>query len=68
MKCAMSINATSIAQAGRPCLSYAGGNLKTSTDARGMMTTYSYDALNRLTGIVYGDYINGVSLVSRVTI
>ena len=60
MKYAMSINAMSIAQARRRCLSYAAGNLKTSTDARGITTTYSYDALNRLTGIVYGDNVNGV--------
>ena len=52
MKYAMSINAMSIAQARRRCLSYAAGNLKTSTDARGMTTTYNYDALNRLTGTV----------------
>ena len=56
----MSINAMSIVQPGRRWLSYAAGNLKTSTDARGMTTTYSYDALNRLTGIVYGDNVNGV--------
>ncbi|MDQ1812798.1 RHS repeat-associated core domain-containing protein [Massilia sp. CCM 9210] len=31
----------------------AAGNLKTSTDGRGMLNTYSYDALNRLTRIVY---------------
>ena len=60
MKYGMSINAMSIVQPGRRCLSHAAGNLKTSTDARGMTTTYSYDALNRLTGIVYGDNVNGV--------
>ena len=31
----------------------AAGNLKTRTDARGVLATYSYDALNRLTGVVY---------------
>ena len=31
----------------------AAGNLKTRTDSRGVLATYSYDALNRLTGIAY---------------
>jgi YD repeat-containing protein len=31
----------------------AAGNLKTATDARGKVSTYSYDALNRLTGITF---------------
>ena len=31
----------------------AAGNLKTRTDSRGVLATYSYDALNRLIGIVY---------------
>ncbi|MFT3664272.1 RHS repeat domain-containing protein [Piscinibacter sp.] len=31
----------------------AAGNLKTRTDSRGVLATYSYDALNRLTGVVY---------------
>jgi RHS repeat-associated protein len=31
----------------------AAGNLKTSSDSRGAMATYSYDALNRLTDIAY---------------
>ena len=33
----------------------SGGNLKTSTDARGKTGTYSYDALNRVTSLVYAD-------------
>jgi RHS repeat-associated protein len=31
---------------------YPGGNVKTRTDARGKMLTYSYDALNRLVRII----------------
>ncbi len=31
----------------------SGGNLTTLTDARGKVTNYSYDALNRLTGVAY---------------
>ena len=31
------------------------GNLKTRTDARGITVTYQYDALNRLSKILYGD-------------
>ena len=31
------------------------GNLKTSTDARGKISTYSYDALNRVTGVTFSD-------------
>jgi RHS repeat-associated protein len=31
----------------------AAGNLKTRTDSRGVLATYSYDALNRATSIVY---------------
>ena len=31
----------------------AAGNLKTGTDSRGVLGTYSYDALNRLTALVY---------------
>ncbi len=33
----------------------SGGNLKTSTDARNKTGTYSYDALNRVTSLVYAD-------------
>jgi RHS repeat-associated protein len=33
----------------------SGGNLKTSTDARSKVGTYSYDALNRVTQLVYTD-------------
>jgi len=33
----------------------ANGNLVAKTDARGIRTTYSYDALNRLTGKTYSD-------------
>jgi RHS repeat-associated protein len=33
----------------------SGGNLNTSTDARGVGGTYSYDTLNRVTQIAYGD-------------
>ena len=33
----------------------AAGNLKTSTDARGKISTYSYDALNRVTGVTFSD-------------
>jgi len=33
----------------------ANSNLVTKTDARGIRTTYSYDALNRLTGKTYSD-------------
>lgn len=31
----------------------AAGNLKTRLDSRGVLATYSYDALNRATGVVY---------------
>jgi len=31
------------------------GNLHTKTDARGVMATYGYDALNRLTSVTYPD-------------
>ena len=31
----------------------AAGNLKTRTDSRGVLATYGYDALNRLTSVVY---------------
>jgi YD repeat-containing protein len=31
----------------------AAGNLKTSTDARSKASTYSYDALNRVTGVTF---------------
>ena len=31
----------------------AAGNLKTRTDSRGVLATYTYDALNRLTQVVY---------------
>lgn len=31
----------------------AAGNLKTRTDSRGVLATYTYDTLNRLTRIVY---------------
>jgi YD repeat-containing protein len=31
----------------------AADNLKTRTDSRGVLATYSYDALNRATGVVY---------------
>jgi YD repeat-containing protein len=50
------------------------GNLKTKTDAKGQLTTYSYDALNRLTQAVYtgGQTINytydqGVNGLGRLT-
>ncbi len=33
----------------------SGGNLKTATDARGALATYSYDALNRVGQVVYSD-------------
>jgi len=33
----------------------SGGNLATATDARSAKATYSYDALNRVTQIVYTD-------------
>jgi RHS repeat-associated protein len=39
---------------GTAALTYdAAGNLKTRTDSRGVLATYTYDVLNRLTGIVY---------------
>lgn len=31
----------------------AAGNIKTRTDSRGVTASYSYDSLNRLTGVVY---------------
>jgi YD repeat-containing protein len=31
----------------------SGGNLATSTDARGAIATYGYDALNRVTSVAY---------------
>ena len=34
---------------------YTGGNLRTTTDARGAVGTYTYDALNRVTQIAYTD-------------
>jgi RHS repeat-associated protein len=37
------------------------GNLKTRTDARGVTSTYSYDALNRLTGITFSDTTPAIS-------
>jgi RHS repeat-associated protein len=33
----------------------SGGNLKTATDARGALATYSYDALNRATQVAHSD-------------
>ena len=51
----------------------SGGNLKTSTDARNATATYSYDALNRVTQIAYGDqtlaysYDAGTYGVGRLT-
>jgi len=39
---------------GTAALTYdAAGNLKTRLDSRGVLATYSYDALNRLTSVVY---------------
>jgi len=49
------------------------GNLVTTTDARGKTTTYSYDALNRMTGATFGDgslayqYDQGTNGVGRLT-
>ena len=50
------------------------GNLKTSTDARGKKSTYSYDALNRLAGISFStgnpigfSYDAGTNGVGRLT-
>jgi RHS repeat-associated protein len=51
----------------------SGGNLKTTTDARGALATYSYDALNRVTQIAYSDqtitltYDTGTNGVGRLT-
>ena len=33
----------------------AAGNVKTSSDARSKVSTYSYDALNRVTGVTFSD-------------
>jgi RHS repeat-associated protein len=38
------------------------GNLKTRTDARGITETYSYDILNRVTGVSYPDSSRNISL------
>ena len=49
--------------AGQASLTYdAAGNLKTRTDSRGVLDTYTYDALNRLTGVVYSKKIGFTSL------
>lgn len=51
----------------------SGGNLKTSTDARSKIGTYSYDALNRVTSLMYPDqtitstYDTGTSQKGRLT-
>jgi RHS repeat-associated protein len=50
-----------------------GGNLKTSTDARSKVGTYSYDALNRVTSLVFSDqtitytYDTGTNQKGRLT-
>ncbi|HTV55435.1 MAG TPA: RHS repeat-associated core domain-containing protein [Terriglobia bacterium] len=41
----------------------ANSNLLTRTDARGIITTYGYDALNRPTGVQYSDGTPSVSYV-----
>jgi YD repeat-containing protein len=54
----------------------AAGNVRTKLDARGVLATYSYDALNRLTRIEYGDETvvneydgcpNGVGRLCRIS-
>jgi YD repeat-containing protein len=39
----------------------ANGNLRNKTDARGVVITYTYDALNRLTSKVYSDSVTPIS-------
>jgi len=41
------------------------GNLQTRTDARGVVATYTYDALNRNTSITYTNDPTGTPVVSR---
>src|SRR5262249_50326848 len=41
-------------------------NLKTRTDARGVVTSYSYDTLNRLTGVSYNVGTTGVPATSAI--
>ena len=51
----------------------SGGNLKTATDARGALATYSYDALNRVIQAAYSDqtinftYDSGTNGAGRLT-
>jgi RHS repeat-associated protein len=52
----------------------AAGNLKTSTDARGKITTFFYDGINRVNRVKYGDntntyyyYDEGVNGIGRLT-
>ena len=41
----------------------AAGNLKTSTDARSKVSTYSYDALNRVTAITFSDTTPAITYI-----
>ena len=41
----------------------AAGNLKTSTDARGKVSTYAYDALNRVIGITFSDTTPAIAFI-----
>src|SRR5205823_5893385 len=46
---------------------YDFGGVQTRTDARGVVTSYSYDALNRLSGISYNVGATGVQNPGSVT-